>query len=281
MSRKKIIGYLLMMLGICLPLYLLTQLSMSFIQNKMAYEKYQSHKLTSEEIQTEQEKIDDYNNQLLGKEVSVVDPFATDEFQIDYQIMDNPDAIFAYINIPSLNILEPIYLGASDYHLGIGTAHIDGTSLPVGGMDQRSVIAGHRGYYENFMFWSLGDLQPGDKIYIERNNEELVYEVSDTEVIDPSEWQKLAPIEGRDMLTLLTCEPFLPPRYQRLLVNCDRVYPEETPLDTPSEELATKDDTHPVLHQQAKILRNVVWSITAFSWVLLLVVFKKFYQYVH
>ena len=283
--NTNIIGYVLIIIGICLPLYLLTKLSLSFTENKRAYEQYLSHEVDPETKQQEQEKIKAYNDSLVGKSVSVVDPFATNEFQRDYQISEDPDAIFAYINIPSLDILEPIRLDASERHLLMGTAHIDGTSLPVGGVNNRSVIAGHRGYYENFMFWSIGELQPGDNIYIERNDEELVYQVVDKEIIDPSEWDKLAPVEGKDMLTLLTCEPFLPPRYKRLLVNCERRYPKKDVEQVNSSdgaganELATPVKEKTLIHNNARILRNVIWAATAFGWLLLLGVFKNFYQY--
>ncbi|XZR27175.1 PI-1 pilus system sortase SrtC-3, partial [Streptococcus canis] len=32
--------------------------------------------------------------------------------------------------MPSLDLLEPVYLGADDRHLLLGLAHVDGTSLP-------------------------------------------------------------------------------------------------------------------------------------------------------
>lgn len=72
------------------------------------------------------------------------------------------------------------------------------------------------------MFLYLDQLEAGDYVYVERAEQTMRYVVRDKEVIGPYDWDKLAPRGDDDILTLMTCEPFLPPRPNRLLVNCYR-----------------------------------------------------------
>lgn len=164
---------------------------------------------------------------------------ARDPFEAEIDATDSAFAVegeqFGYMVIPSIDVSLPIYLGATKKHLGVGLAQVEGTSLPVGGVGTRSVIAGHRGglYRQYFLF--ADQLGPGDRIYVIVKGELLVYEVYGSEVIHPSEWEKLAAVDGQDTLTLLTCTP-PPVNSHRLLVDARRVLPPsgqsgETDLD--------------------------------------------------
>ena len=75
------------------------------------------------------------------------------------------------------------------------------------------------------MFRNIQRLEPGDQVVIENFREVLTYQVVDTEVIMPSEVDKLLIQPGRDMVTLLTCHPYRSNK-QRYVVYCERV---ETP----------------------------------------------------
>lgn len=92
------------------------------------------------------------------------------------------------------------------------------------------------------MFLYLDQLNAGDYVYIERAEETLRYIVNDKEVIDPYEWDKLAPRGDADIVTLMTCSPFLPPRPNRLLVNCYR----DTSESAIAEEFALPGKDYPV-----------------------------------
>ena len=75
------------------------------------------------------------------------------------------------------------------------------------------------------MFLNLHELEKGDEIIIRRGTETLIYKVTDSEVINPYDWDKLDPIENEDILTLLTCDPIRPPSPYRLIVNAKRYEP--------------------------------------------------------
>ena len=71
-------------------------------------------------------------------------------------------------------------------------------------------------------FYFLPFLKKGDRIYFDILGKNLEYEVTDSEVIDEYESEKLKPIENEDMVTLMTCVN--EPSYdKRLLVNAKRV----------------------------------------------------------
>lgn len=65
-------------------------------------------------------------------------------------------------------------------------------------------------------------------------------EVYDTEVIQPSEYQKLAAVPGQDTLTLLTCTPYMV-NTERLLVNAKRVNAPEKVTETPETNEPAKE----------------------------------------
>ena len=225
MNKKKIVGYILMIIGVLIPLFLSFNMSKDILtqekRHKEFIEKY--NEIPEEKIKNIEKKVVEYNDKLNGENLSV-DPFGSEGYDIEYKISEDPDMVFAYISIPSIDVSEPIYLGASEDHLISGFAHVDGTSLPIGGKGNRSVIAGHRGgYYGRLDLLNADKIKDGDILRIDLGNKILEYKMVSREIISPNEWEKLKPIDDRDILTLLTCDPF-PTAENRMLVNFERVY---------------------------------------------------------
>ena len=73
-------------------------------------------------------------------------------------------------------------------------------------------------------------MEPGDIITLSVLGEVLEYEMYDSEIIKPSEYEKLAVVPGEDTLTLLTCTPFLIGT-ERLLINAVRINAPEEPAE--------------------------------------------------
>lgn len=261
--KIKIVGYLFMILGLSLPLYTFTNLFFNDYRQKSMYEEFKSlqEKMREEEKSQLENSIKKYNNNV--KSSSIVDPFSNEEYNTVYEFKkDDPDGVFAYIRIPAINLYKPIRLDASYKHLDKGVAHIDGTALPTGGMGNRSVIAGHRGWYKDVMFLNISKLKKGDKVYIERAGKTLTYVVSNTEIIKPYEWEKLEPEKDRDILTLLTCDPAIPPSPYRMLVNCDRL--KETNLEVQGESVKIEKEE---VNENVKNISILVYSITGGLWI--------------
>lgn len=130
--------------------------------------------------------------------------------------------VFGVVQIPKLELQLPIYLGATTDHMSKGAAHLSQTSLPIGGENTNSVIAGHCGWEGAAYFRYISELKPGDEIIITNLWETITYTVTGSKIIDPNETDSILIQEGREMLTLLTCHPYASGGRQRYLVFCDR-----------------------------------------------------------
>jgi len=117
----------------------------------------------------------------------------------------------------------PIYLGATYQHMADGAALLSQTSIPMGGTNTNAVIAGHRGWGGASYFRYIDQLQPGDEVIITNLWEELHYEVSEIQIIQPNEVEKILIQPGRELITLLTCHPYASGGRQRYLVICERI----------------------------------------------------------
>lgn len=147
------------------------------------------------------------------------------------QLKASDDGLMARLRIKKIDLDLPIYHGTSDDTLLKGLGHLRGTSLPVGGINTRSVITGHRGLASAEMFTRLDEVNKGDTFTIEVFNEILTYRVVDKVVVNPDETKKIAVVPGKDLVTLITCTP-LGINTQRILVTGERIIP--TPLSDQS-----------------------------------------------
>lgn len=145
-----------------------------------------------------------------------VPSFCLTEYGLDSEV-------FGVISIPAIDVELPLYLGATEPHLADGAAHLSQTSLPIGGSNTNSVIAGHRGYSGAAYFRYVNELQPGDQVIITNPWDTLIYTVSEIQIISPNDVDAIHIQSDRDLLTLLTCHPYASGGKQRYLVICERM----------------------------------------------------------
>ena len=263
-KTRVIIGYLFILLGIFMPLLAFT--SMSY-RELMANKNYASFKARDSQVTDD---LIDYNKKVIKGDSNIIDPFDNEDYVGDYDIKGiDKDEVFAYLIIPKLDMKKPIYLDATFDHLDWGVAQVEGTSLPLGGMSTRSVIAGHRGWWGDLMFYNVDKLEVGDEIFIDGRTGLLEYRVTGTDIISPSDWESILPVAGKDMVTLLTCHPKRPPRPKRLLINAERV-----------EE--KKADVKPVVEEKTKVnyLKYVIYLVTIIGWLAMVLVFIRMVGYI-
>ncbi|MCD7981745.1 MAG: class C sortase [Clostridiales bacterium] len=136
--------------------------------------------------------------------------------------IDGLEGMFGYITIPAMDVELPLYTGASTENLSKGAAILGATSLPVGGENTNSVIAGHRGYRGIPYFREIEKLGAGDAVIITNPWATLGYRVESIDIIDPGDSDKVMIREGRDMVTLLTCHPYRSHGKYRYVVYCVR-----------------------------------------------------------
>ncbi|WP_105182419.1 class C sortase [Streptococcus suis] len=261
--RLKIVGYLLMIVGLLLPLLLFSNMTVHEVREFFAYQSYK--KTESGFSKKEEEVIEHYQEAVRSGQLATVDPFA--EARKDEQsVSDFGDTIIGYVSIPSLEIRQPIRVGASDSHLDQGVAVVSGTDLPFGGRDRRSVLAGHRSWYSDLRFFRLNEMREGDEIFVEIGEKVVTYRVKNTEIIKATDWQKLLPIEKQDVLILLTCDPLVPPFDYRLLVNAYRHHDSSEQAVSASEE--KRQSSQVVLESYRKKGVSFIAYLTLFGWFL-------------
>lgn len=142
-------------------------------------------------------------------------------------LMGDAAGAMGRLRIDKIAVDLPIYHGTSDATLAQGVGHLQGTSLPVGGVSQHSVLTAHRGLASATLFDRLDELALGDTFRIEVFGEVLTYRVIETKVVEPTETESLYPRYDRDLMTLVTCTP-LGINSHRILVTGERVTP--TPI---------------------------------------------------
>ena len=165
-----------------------------------------------------------YNRQLYTeKQCNLIDLEACEEPAADLTAYGIEDEIIGVLEIPTMELTMPVYLGASDDHLSVGAAVLGNTSAPIGGDNTNCVIASHRGWKGADYFRHIDHLQVGDTVKLTNLWETLTYTVSDIQIIQPHEIEKIKIQQGRDLLTLLTCHPYASGGKQRYVVYCERV----------------------------------------------------------
>ncbi|HFU4464577.1 TPA: class C sortase [Streptococcus suis] len=260
--KLKIVGYLLMIVGLLLPLVLISNMTVNEVREFFAYQSYK--KSESGFSQKEEKVIEHYQERVRSGQLATVDPFA-ETGKEEQSVADFGDRIIGYLSIPSLEIRQPIRVGASDSHLEQGVAVVSGTDLPFGGLHRRSVLAGHRSWYTDLRFFRLNEMREGDEIFVEIGEKVVTYRVKNTEIIKATDWQKLLPIEKQDVLTLLTCDPLVPPFDYRLLVNAYR-YQDSSEQAAVSEEKTQSSQT--LLETYRKKGLSFLAYLTFLGWIL-------------
>lgn len=167
--------------------------------------------------------LQEYNCRLYTeKQCNLTDLEACETPAADLTAYGVEDEIIGVLEIPAMELTMLVYLGASDAHLAAGAAVLGNTSAPIGGDDTNCVIAGHRGWKGADYFRHIDRLAVGDEVRITNLWETLIYAVTDIEIIQPHEIEKIKILQDRDLLTLVTCHPYASGGRQRYLVYCER-----------------------------------------------------------
>lgn len=193
-----------------------------------------------------------------------------DEITAEYEdILNINDGVMGSVEIPKIDVKLPIYHGTDEKDLSVGAGHMSDTSLPVGGINTHSVISAHTAYPGKVFFDDLPDLEEGDIFYIKVLSQTLAYQVSDINIVDPSDVSKLRIIDGKDCVSLLTCYPYAVNTH-RLIVTGTRIFEEvETPIVI-EEEHQTEG------YSVWITVGVVVFVLTGIVIVLLLLIKKKY-----
>lgn len=164
------------------------------------------------------------------------------------------DGVMGYLSIPKIHVKLAIYHGTDETVLQKGVGHLEGTSLPVGGISSHSVLSAHRGLPSARLFTDIDQLEEGDKFYIHVLDEILAYQVDQIlPMVEKDDYETLSEAfsvtSGRDYVTLLTCTPY-GVNSHRLLVRGVRVpyMGEEDVEDSLSQSVIKSIQNHYMLY---------------------------------
>ena len=145
------------------------------------------------------------------------------EMSLDLEDYGIWDGIYAYIEADAIDMQLPIYLGATDWNMSLGAAHLSNTSLPIGGKGSNCVLAGHTGYFGKTFFDNIIYLEKGDIVKIKNLWTTLEYKVIETETRVPTDGTRLFIDDNKDLLTFFTCIYNGRGTYDRYYVICERI----------------------------------------------------------
>lgn len=166
----------------------------------------------------------EYNAELKNNQsANMVGEDAFSKPVLDLQSYGIMDEIYGYVSAPSIGMKLPIYLGASESNMSYGVGHMTYTSLPIGGTDTNTVLAGHTGYIGRVFFDNLRNLNIGDTVTLRNYWTNLEYQVVSTKICKPDEAEEVLIKDGKDLLTMITCISDNEGGFDRYYVICERV----------------------------------------------------------
>jgi sortase A len=162
--------------------------------------------------------------------------------------------------IPKINVDVPVlYDVGTDYDSQMKAMEKGVAHFPIPGANSHpgergnTVLSGHSsndlfdpGNYK-FIFAQLEKLSKGDTIYANYKGKRYTYVITKTEVVKPTEVNKLIYPTDKPVMTLITCTP-LGTALNRLLVTAEQVSPDPTAADKApqgSGEPSGEDDSIP------------------------------------
>lgn len=228
--KKKIMDSIMivvLLFGIAVLLYPIVNNALNTVLDQQIIDYYQrkANKENDEAMENVKSEMKKKNEDLAAKGSNPgADPFSNKEpenkkkVSIDYY----KEHTIGVINIPKIKAKLPIFDSTNEQLLAKGTTLLSGTSYPIGGESVHSVITGHRGLPEAALFTRLPELKTKDNFYIEINNETHAYEVDQIKTVLPTDTDYLKIEQGKDMITLITCTPYMINSH-RLLVRGHRI----------------------------------------------------------
>lgn len=207
-----ILGILILLAGLGILFYPIVSNWLSKYEQSYVVQTYSESvsELTPAMIEAQWQAAYAYNSSLNTPYLS--DPYTQAEAESNdvYTSLLNltGDGVMGSIQIPKIHVNLPIYHGTSTAVLDVGVGHLQGSTLPVGGEGMHSVLTGHTGMRTARLFTDLEQLEIGDEFYLSILDDILAYRVESIKVVEPQDVSALVRVEGKDLVTLVTCTPY-------------------------------------------------------------------------
>ncbi|MFI3238649.1 MAG: class C sortase [Lachnospiraceae bacterium] len=238
------------------------------------YEK-QISEVPNEEYVTMMEEARAFN-QTLSKSIQAFENGSPNE-EAYLNVFDDFNGIIGYIEIEKINVNLPIYHGTEESVLQKAIGHLEGSHFPTGDIGNNTVLTGHTGLPSADLFTGLIEIELGDTFTISVLDQVFTYEVYAITVVEPSEVSLLESIEGKDVVTLVTCTPY-GINSHRLLVQGEQITAED---DTSSysvfETVSTQSTEKESFEFDYSAVKQIITVLITFVWVFLFVVIIALY----
>lgn len=219
---SNIVLILIFLIGLCVLLYpTVSDYWNSRVQSR-AIVDYEAmlKELTPEDYTAVFAQADQYNEQIRKIAYPLMYHDQVPGYEQTLNVSGN--GIMGYVTIPKIQVELPVYHGTSEAVLNVAAGHVQGTSLPVGGLNTHAVLSAHRGLPSARLFTDLDKLEVGDVFTITVLDRVLTYQIDKIQIVRPNEVDALYVTEGEDYCTLVTCTPY-GINTHRLLVRGTRV----------------------------------------------------------
>lgn len=287
MSKKTILYILMIIFGMSLIAFPLISNYINIYKQTMIISDY-TEKVQELPEEKKKEKLENAKiyNENLERDTAIDLSLAKKEKNIKSTDVLKIGETIGYISIPKIQVYLPIYQGITKKVLQSGVGHIEKSSLPVGGKNTHSVLAGHTGLVKTKIFDDIDKLNIGDKFYIHIFDEVLIYQVDKIDVVEPDDTDTIKVEENEDYITLVTCTPRRKNTH-RLLVRGTRIeennienYKLENRLITNNKEKNISDLSIQALKRESKskIIFSIIIIFIIFIIVLLIFFWDDIYN---
>lgn len=253
--------------GLLIALYPFYVDSLNSLMDQKRMEQVQ--KRTAAENEAQRKKMEEQNQRLTDQGFNPgADPFDEQNRNESTTSSQLEEWLIGSVNIPKIQISISLYDRLNGMILENGAGVLQGTSFPLGGNSTHSVISAHSGLPNRRLFTELNRLEHGDTFILTVLREKLAYQVENIQVVLPDDTSVLTIEEGKDLVTLLTCTPYMINTH-RLLVTGHRI---------PYSESVKKEEEKGNQERNLRQLLILAGTIIAVV-ILLLFIGRLIYQY--
>lgn len=253
--------------GLLIALYPFYVDSLNSLMDQKRMEQVQ--KRTAAENEAQRKKMEEQNQRLTDQGFNPgADPFDEQNRNESTTSSQLEEWLIGSVNIPKIQISISLYDRLNGMILENGAGVLQGTSFPLGGNSTHSVISAHSGLPNRRLLTELNRLEHGDTFILTVLGEKLAYQVENIQVVLPDDTSVLTIEEGKDLVTLLTCTPYMINTH-RLLVTGHRI---------PYSESVKKEEEKGNQERNLRQLLILAGTIIAVV-ILLLFIGRLIYQY--
>lgn len=253
--------------GLLIALYPFYVDSLNSLMDQKRMEQVQNR--TAAENEAQRKKMEEQNQRLTDQGFNPgADPFDEQNRNESTTSSQLEEWLIGSVNIPKIQISISLYDRLNGMILENGAGVLQGTSFPLGGNSTHSVISAHSGLPNRRLFTELNRLEHGDTFILTVLGEKLAYQVENIQVVLPDDTSVLTIEEGKDLVTLLTCTPYMINTH-RLLVTGHRI---------PYSESVKKEEEKGNQERNLRQLLILAGTIIAVV-ILLLFIGRLIYQY--